>query len=293
MNQKQQLSLLLLFVTFCLNAQKKGVVKDSLTGKPIAYVSIWVENENKSSTTEENGTFTINTTDKKNLIFSAIGYEKKIVKAAANLEVFLKSKNYQLEDVVFLKKPKTKQIEIGKTGNNVSQAFDSGPKIDTKFFPYYTKYSKTDFIKQLIFSTDCKIDEASIKFHFYKKDAAGFPGEEMLDQNLIVTVLKGVNSYTIDLTKFNMYFPKDGLFVGVEKLNIEKNKLERVLFNENTQSTSIQTTFCPMVLYNYMQRPFSFSYSGGNWMKKENTNPEKNSNLIGVFEPSINLILSN
>jgi hypothetical protein len=285
---------LLFFFSLTITAQIKGVVKDSITQKPIAFVSIYVKNENISITSEEDGTFQFKAKEiGKQLLFSAIGYENKTVTATSNLIVFLQPKNYELDDVVIDKKAKRRLIEIGKTDNTVAQAFDTGPKIDTKFFPYYSKYDNINLIKQLIFSADCKIDEALVKFHFYKLDSNSFPGEEMLDQNLIVTVNKGVKSYKVDLTKYNLYLPKQGIFVGVEKLNIEKNKLEKVIFNENTQTTILQTIYCPMILYNYIDRPFSFSYSGGNWIKKENTNPDNFSNLIRVFEPEINLILTN
>jgi CarboxypepD_reg-like domain len=49
--------LVLVFLCCSLQAQIKGVVEDSLTGKPIPYVNIWVENENIGTTSEENGTF--------------------------------------------------------------------------------------------------------------------------------------------------------------------------------------------------------------------------------------------
>lgn len=285
---------LLYFFSLTISAQIKGIVKDSITQKPIAFVSIYVKNENSSLTSEEDGTFQFNANENgKQLLFSAIGYEDKMITASSNLTVLLQPKNYELEEVVFDKKGKIRQLEIGKTGNTVAQAFDTGPKIDTKFFPYFNKYNNINLIQQLVFSADCKIDEALVKFHFYKLDSNGFPGDEMLDENLIVTVYKGVKSYTVELTKFNLYLPKQGVFVGVEKLNIQKNKLERVIFNENTQTTTTQIVYCPMILYNYIQRPFSFSYSGGNWIKKESKNQENDSNLITVFEPAINLILTN
>ena len=58
--------------------------------KPISYVNIWVENENNSTTSEENGEFSINCLPNKNLIFSALGYEKKTVKVADAEKVILK-----------------------------------------------------------------------------------------------------------------------------------------------------------------------------------------------------------
>ncbi|MFY8010189.1 MAG: carboxypeptidase-like regulatory domain-containing protein, partial [Flavobacterium sp.] len=84
---------------FLTLAQIKGVVKDSLTGQPIAYANIWVENENVATTSEEDGTFSIVVNKDKNLIFSALGYEKKTLKAAQVGQVLLFSKAFALDEV--------------------------------------------------------------------------------------------------------------------------------------------------------------------------------------------------
>ena len=110
-NFKQEMKItftLLLVFTNLLSAQIKGIVKDSITGKPIPYANIWVENENIGASTEENGEFSINTNPNKNLIFSALGFEKKTLKASQTQVVKLASKSYQLEDVVILKKLESK-----------------------------------------------------------------------------------------------------------------------------------------------------------------------------------------
>lgn len=75
---EKRIWLLFVLVSISVSAQIKGVVKDSLTGKPISFVNIWVENENIGVSSEENGEFTITTAKTKNLIFSALGYEKKL-----------------------------------------------------------------------------------------------------------------------------------------------------------------------------------------------------------------------
>lgn len=143
----KRLLLVLILFTFSVAAQIKGVVKDSLTGKPIPFVNIWVENENIGSTSEENGTFFINSTiNGKKLIFSTLGYEKKIIKASDASIVNLKPAAYLLNEVVISKSIGTKTVEIGKAKNEVYQAFDNGPKIDTKFFPYLDNYKKTKYL---------------------------------------------------------------------------------------------------------------------------------------------------
>ncbi len=291
---EKRLFLLLVFITCSVSAQIKGVVKDSLTGKPIPYVNIWVENENIGSTSEENGTFSINTTAKgKRLIFSTLGYEKKIIKASETLEVNLKLTAYSLNEVVISKSIGTKSIEIGKTNNEIYQAFDNGPKIDTKYFPYKTSYNKTKYLKQVTIYTDSRIENAIIKIHFYEVAPNGSPGEELLDKDFVVTVKKGTRINRFDLTEFNLKFPKTGLFIGFEKLMIENNKTEKTITDSNTNKSQTQKTYFPFVLYNYVEREFLYTFSGGKWNRQTNLNENGSTGKMMINEPVISLILSN
>ena len=291
---EKRLFSLLVFISFSLSAQIKGVIKDSLTGKRIPYVNIWVENENIGSTSEENGTFFINTTEKgKRLIFSTLGFEKKIINASEASAVNLKPIAYSLEEVVISKSVGTKSVEIGKTKTEIYQAFDNGPKIDTKFFPYFPSYKKTKYIKQVSIYTDSRIEDAIIKIHFYEADANGFPGEELLDKDFVVTVKKGTRINRFDLTEFNLKFPKNGLFVGFEKLMIEKNKTQKTITDLNTNITQLQKTYFPFVLYNYVERESLYTFSGGKWNIKTKQNDGGSSGKMMINEPAINLILTN
>ena len=290
----KRLFLWLVLVTFSLSAQIKGIVKDSLTGKPIPYVNIWVQNENIGSTSEENGTFFINTTEKgKKLIFSTLGYEKKIINASEASEVNLKLAAYLLNEVVISKSIGTKTVEIGKNKNEMYQAFDNGPKIDTKFFPYLPSYKKTKYLKQVSIYTDSRIENAIIKIHFYNVDSNGFPSEELLDKDFVVTVKKGTRINRFDLKEFNLKFPKNGLFVGFEKLMIEKNKTEKTITDLNTKITQVQKTYFPFVLYNYVEREFLYTFSGGKWNRQSNLSENGLSAKMKINEPVITLILSN
>ena len=251
MLEKKRWLLFLLF-GFSLSAQVKGIVVDE-NNQPIPYVNIWVENENIGTTSEENGLFSIYVNgENKQLIFSALGYEKKIIKASQTKEVVLKTLAFELNEIVIFKRFETKQREIGRTENETYQAFDNGPKIDVKFFPYLLKYKKTKYIKKVSIYTDSNIDNASIRIHFYSLDANGFPGEELLKKDYIVRVIKGMKKSTFDITDFNLIMPKNGIFVGFEKLLIEKNKIETTITDYNSNSTKIMKTYCPFVLYNYV-----------------------------------------
>jgi hypothetical protein len=284
----------LFFILFSLSisAQTKGVVVDE-SGKPIPYVNIWVENENIGTTSEENGAFSIPASANKNLIFSILGFEKRVLKASEASNVIMKAVSFQLDEVVVARHFETKKIEIGQINNSVLEAFDNGPRIDVKFFPYEAAYKKTKFIKKVSILTDSRIDNATVKIHFYKADANGFPGEELLTRDYIVTIQKGVVRNGFDLTDLNLKMPKTGLFIGFEKLLISKNKLEKTIVNSNTQKTSVQVIYYPLVLYNYIERDYLFTFSGGKWSRQTGDKNQGSSGKIKVYEPAINLVLTN
>ena len=92
----------LYLVTISLSAQIKGVVKDSISGEPIPYVNIWVENEAIGTTSEANGTFEIQTAAGKNLVFSVLGYQRKYLPAKENMTVLLSETTMNLKEVVLV-----------------------------------------------------------------------------------------------------------------------------------------------------------------------------------------------
>ena len=286
--QEKRLWLALLLMSFYVSAQTKGVVVDE-SRKPIPYVNIWVENENIGTTSEENGTFSIVVSDKKNLIFSLLGFEKKTIKASEVDRVILKEIAFQLDEVVLSRRKQTKELEIGRIPDAIFEAFDNGPRIDVKYFPYSTNYSRIKHIKKVILLTDNRIESATIKIHFYSVDANGFPGEELLKKDLVVSVQKGVLKTRFDVSDFNLKMPKNGLFVGVEKMLIEKNKIQKPITDLNANKTSSATKYAPFVLYNFVERDLLFTFSGGKWSLQINEDATKTK----AYEPAINLLLTN
>jgi hypothetical protein len=291
---EKRLWIVFVLINLTVSSQIKGVVNDSISGKPIPFVSVWSENQNIGTTSEENGEFTINTNEKsKKLVFSALGFEKKTVKIAEAKNVKLAAIEYQLDEVVISKSRHSREIEIGKTANTICQAFDNGPRIDVKFFPYSSNYKRTKYIKQLTLYTDSRIENATVRIHFYDADENGFPNKELLLKDRIVIVRKGTINQLIDVSDLNLIMPKKGLFVGFEKLIIEKNKLEKIVTNSNTNETKIQTTYYPFILYNYVERDFLFTYSGGKWNKQTMNVSNDSKDKEKIYEPAINLILTN
>lgn len=282
--------ILLFFTVFQLNAQTRGIIVDSL-GTPIPYVSIFVENENSTATSEENGTFSIDVSAKAKLIFSALGYEKKNVLASEASRVVLKSMVFELANVEIKKANKLKTLEIGKVENAILEAFDSGPKIEAKFFPYQKQYEKTKWLKKIMLFTDSPIEDASLKLHLYSVDENGFPGQELLTQDLIVNLKKGIFRHQFDIYDLNIEMPESGIFVAFEKMRIEKNKVEKKVRDSRTGIERTEISYAPKILCYMVKKQFSFFYTGGKWIKKENNEEEGES--LQVYEPSLTLLLSN
>ena len=209
----------LFFINFGVSAQVKGVITDT-SGNPIPYVSIFVENQNKTATSEENG-----------------------------------------------------------------------PKMDAKFFPYLPKYKSTKWIKKIKLFTDSPIEGASIKLHLFSVDANGYPGEELLTQDLIVFVKKGVFRHQFDIYDMNIEIPENGIFVAFEKMRIEKNKVEKTVINTQTGIAQTEITFAPKVMCYSVKKPFSFTYTGGKWHK--NSSEDAEGEPFSFYEPSLTLLLSN
>jgi hypothetical protein len=154
--------LVLFFISFSLSAQIKAVVKDSLSGEPIPYVNIWVENETVGTTSEIDGTFSLAIKEEKVLVFSALGYETKKL-TSTNEVIFLKPIAYELNEVV-VEQPRFKEeIEIGNfhksAGYHISGDLEWS---NAKYFKYELTYEETKFVKKIKITTRSKVNNAKL-----------------------------------------------------------------------------------------------------------------------------------
>lgn len=106
------LLVLLQFVTgsFVLYAQSvtsaSGIVKDSITGEPLSYVSVMFQNSTIGAMTDDNGVFNIkNDKGLTKLIVSSLGYDNKVVTLKAGqkntaLEVLIRPTSFEIGEVV-------------------------------------------------------------------------------------------------------------------------------------------------------------------------------------------------
>lgn len=284
---KQCFFLISLFlVNLTISSQIKCIVKDSLTKEIIPFATIYLENTKEGLVTNENGEFTIpNFHDSLKISITSVGYQKKNILVKNNTKIFLKPIVYELEEVSVSNNRKTKTLEIGLTRDKYLQAFENGSKLEIKFFPYFPTYKKINYIKNVTFHTENKIEKATFKIHFYSVDANGLPNKEMLDRDCIVTVKKGTRKTTFSMLHLNLEIPITGIFVGFEKLHVESNQYDK----KNFDGTQIQKTYNPNFFYNRVEKMAQFVFSEEKWNKKSN----KDGTSFIFNEPAIYLTLTN
>jgi hypothetical protein len=279
----------LLVFTNLLSAQIKGVVVDE-NNIPIPYVNIWMENENIGTTSEENGSFQLNVSKDKNLIFSAIGYKKSTT--FFKEKIVLEKEFYKLDEVIIVNLKLTKELEIGDS-KKINHSYLSGelPWIYAKYFPYKEEYSETPFLKKIIVFTKSKINKAKFKIHLYTMGEDGNPNSDILSEDILVSVKSGLKENQIDLSKHKIKIPKEGICIGYEWMIIEDNKYE-FEYKDVDKSKHTYKTYSPNVICNDVEVENTYHYSGGKWKKRSFYFNDKLQKKV-VIEPAINLILTN
>ncbi|NHN25597.1 carboxypeptidase-like regulatory domain-containing protein [Flavobacterium jejuense] len=305
MKQKRLLTLFLLLITFFLSAQVKGIVKDSLTGKPISFVNIWVENENIGTTSEIDGTFLLDIKEEKNIIFSAIGFKTKNVKSTAIENVQLVGKVYDLNEVVLTSSKKTKQIKIGNydaSGFRYRLDFNS----NAVFFEATEDVLKHPYLKEIKFHTISDIDKAIIRIRILESNVDKTPGDDIINEEIIVEVKKGSKANKKDFTDLNIKIPENGFYIVFEKLLIEENKY----YSERTYKDNLgnkykrkEFSYQPNLAYvPSEENNFCYSPNSTNWKRRskiELKKPKSYENLLmrkyhnKYLIPSLEIIMSN
>lgn len=303
MKEKRLIWIFLIVSQFAFS-QIRGVVKDSISGEPIPFVNIWVENETIGTTSEPNGSFSLDIKDEKVLVFSALGYEVKKASSKTDI-ILLKPKVFELKEVVIEQPKFNKEIEVG---NYETSGFRIGlGNINSAvYFKPYDEMITHPFLKEIKFLTKSDIENAKIRIKILSVNADNTPGESLIDDEIIVSVKKGKSKNIVDLTEYRFKIPLVGFFISFEKLLIEDNKY----YNEYTykdnqgnkvtrKSMSIEPELCFIPIeYDIIWQ----STINGNWTKSKKhilKNPKSYENLLmrkyhdKYLAPSMTITLTN
>ncbi|WP_396156302.1 carboxypeptidase-like regulatory domain-containing protein [Flavobacterium sp.] len=287
-------TLLFLFYTFSLSAQISGTLVNE-KDEPIPYVNIWVQDENIGTTSDEKGIFKINTDSEKILVFSSVGFEVKKTSIKDNEKIILKEAIYKLDEVTVTKREQDKEIEIGSAEKiHHKQLSGDKPWVYGKLFEYDSIYKATPYLKKIVFFSDSEKKGAKLKIRIFEFNNS-IPTNDLLDEDLIITVKKGMRKNEIDISKYNLRFPKNGIVIGLEWMIIEENKYIFEYKANQTKKKIKEEYYAPSLIVNYSKVENSFNYSEGKWHRGKIFTTDKNDKpwYNKVMMPAINVILTN
>lgn len=285
------LTLVFIIISNAILGQCNGIVIDSISKEKIPFTNIWIENENIGTTSNENGEFSIPCSDKnKMVIFSAIGYETKKIKARfLTNTLLLKPKVTELQEITVTPKKQNKELNIGQfKKSDVHFYFACGikPWIVARYFEFKEDYIQTTYIKKIKILTKSEIKNSKFNIRLYSVDENEKPGEYIYDKNILGVALKGKNITEIDISELNIEFPKKGFFVAIEWLIIESNKYEYTYILEGSKEKLQGVRYLPSIgTIPAETNSNSWVYRKGHWEKVW-----KNNGIIKKYKDKYNLL---
>lgn len=141
------------------------------------------------------------------------------------------------------------------------------------------------------------MNNAKFKIRIFSVNKEGYPENDLLNEDIIVTVKKGKKNNVIDISMFKLVFPKEGLFIVYEVLKIETNKYFFEYTNKDSKKTYKKIYFAPDFECNLVDEQNTYHFRNGKWIKLEKWQNDETGDLKKfnnkVIEPAINLILTN
>lgn len=253
-------------------AQIKGIVKDTITGKGIAYVALRSDDNLFGTSSDANGNFEIPTPDASGgITFSHVGYKPKHVRRVnQRQEIYLQQDVAPVREIA-----KLKQSEKQRSGEipddydpTQTSTFFSKPTILAKYFPKLSRYDDTPYLNKVIVNVLSKKEGAVYKVRLFAATSDERPGDDILNEDIIVRTGKGDKNAEIDLSQYGIRMPENGLFVGVETIIVDEN-IATVDWktDKNDPDTKIRkAVYQPTFRGNSIRKGTLWRNNNGSWM---------------------------
>lgn len=252
------------------------IIEDK-TESPVPYANIWIKNLNIGTTSDDNGYFSIKVdslTQYDSIIVSSIGFNDTLIQISKIKSILtLKPKIYQISEIAVFPKERKELILNDLSGNEFKGGImnDTTPQIVGRYFPYNEETKDYIYVKSVvIYSRDSH--KGKLNLRIYSFDTTNVrPIKELVMENLLVETKKSMfykaKPVEIDLSKFNITFPKEGLFIGVEWLILPENRYD-VTFSQNDSKKKVnKVMYAPNLCATIDKEGYQYQYRKGVWWK--------------------------
>jgi hypothetical protein len=228
----------ILYFQFSLLSQKslQGLILDNETQKPVEFANIGIPNKGIGTVSNEKGIYSLVIPDSfitSVVRISMIGYITKNISVEELMKlktISLMPSNTTLNEVtVSAKKTKikivgndtrTKTVSAGFVSNNLGTELAVKLKIkhpSTQLRKFFVNINSKDSVNPIF------------RFNVYKVAKRGEPGDNLLNQNIIINVKQMPSFIEIDLCPYAIYVDED-IFISIEWIK-EISKGNSVMFS--------------------------------------------------------------
>lgn len=228
---------LILFLPLCIHSQNleiKGRILDDSTNLAISFSTVALKNKGVGVATGMNGVFNmiIPKYDKNDsLEFKALGYKdyhillNDFLSDANNettIEVKLTPTSFKLDEIEVF--PTKEEETLGTLSNSTfggGYNFTPGAQV-VVFIPNQRR--EKGIIKSIsyFFTNKSSKPKAPFRIKVLEADQNGRPGNDLLLESAIVNAPKSDEWFTVNLEKYNLPFPENGYFAGLELIYTDK-----------------------------------------------------------------------
>jgi hypothetical protein len=205
----------------------KGIILDEVTNRPVPFCEI-IYNNTKGTLTNEEGYFNLNIDNKltkdDSIRIQNIAYHPKLISInkidlKEEQKFCIQPKLYKIEAAT-IKTNKLKKVKKGIYKRKQRFAHN-GSKGDKVALYISNKKKHTGFIKNIQYYIVKKGNNPTNKFrvHIYAVDSiTNGPGKELLPESIFCNAKEGDEWVIIDILKYNIKYPPNGFFIGLEYL---------------------------------------------------------------------------
>jgi hypothetical protein len=220
------LSLFLILFSFTRGQIQVNVLSED-SNLPISYATIWLLNK-VYATTDSLGVFYVNDSNLNSTFkVEATGFNTlHEAMINENSTIFLKEKLITLEEVtVNLKRKKVIKETLGKLKSGNVGIVATKDKEISRIGKFFQDNSKSNLIiDKFRFKAFSSENNRIVSVLLYSVSEDGLPNEIINNETIIYKLKKGSHTNEVDLSKFNIEFSENGIFVMVNYLFLDQNK---------------------------------------------------------------------
>ena len=261
----------------CQSATLTAKIIDQKTKQPITGVIVLnLSNQKNATYTDDEGIFHLLVTKNDSLKIICVGYKDSVIKNSESLNlssIELRPNFFLLDEVVINSISKGSSYSLGNTGKKDQYSCQGGtkgsvllvfvPNVDSSKNKLITKLKyelitierkKNDYNR----SENEKINKGVVRVRLYSSNNTSvFPKSELLPENIIQTIpLKDEQTLIVDISKYKINFPANGVFVGLEWLGEKNNSYE---INLNPAFKIIKSKIDPFSFISFYGKEFNDS----------------------------------